>query len=95
MSGDDDGRQQRAAVTQSAQQFNAIHVRHPKIGNQAAIGDLAGDGEEIGGAVVDPDRKTRAREQESQRVAHGFLVIDDVNDSVSGAQGRPLSGSAV
>ena len=74
--------------------IDAIHVGHAQVGDQAAIRDGRSELQKVGRRLVHAHGKPGGLQQEGQRVADGFLVIDDVNDGVSYTQRRPRSAKA-
>ena len=65
------------------QEFDAAHVGHAQIGDQAAVSDGRRNRKKGGGGIVHADGEARHREQEGQRIPHRLFVIDDMDDVVT------------
>ena len=79
MAGDERDRQRRTALEQAVLQLEAAHPVHPDVGDQA--GDLARieARQERLGRVEALDAVVLAFEQPLQRIAHRFVVVDDID----------------
>ena len=78
VSGDDDDRQLDAAPREMSQQLDAIHVRHPHIGHDAAAG-LVRRAQESRRGIVGRHSYAFGLEQERHRIPDGVVVVDHVN----------------
>jgi len=79
VAGDEDDRQLRTEGVELLVQFEAAHLRHAHVEDEAAVHALAVCGEETVGRVVAGDGIALAFEQPRHRVAHGLVVVDDVD----------------
>ena len=82
MAGDDDGGKAAGLRSQLLQQLDAGHVGHAHVGDQAAALDAREAGKKGGRRVVEAHGKARRAQQEGERLPHGLVVIDDMNDPV-------------
>ena len=81
------------ALEQLVLQLEAAHAVHADVGDQA--GDLARieAGEERLGRVEALDAVVLALEQPLQRIAHGFVVVDDINGAALGDEAHAVAAA--
>jgi len=82
MTRNDDRRKHRLARPQLPQQLDAINVRHPQIGDQAAVADVRGHLEKGCGRCMRADGESRGSEKKRKGIPYGLLIIDDMYDYV-------------
>ena len=81
MAGDEGHRQRRAALEQAVLQLEAAHAVHADVGDQAGHFARVEARQERLGRVEALDAVVLALEQPLQRIAHRFVVVDDVDSA--------------
>ena len=80
MAGDDDHRNVDSELLEAPQQVDTAHARHPHVGDDAAKRLDRQRVEKRRGGRVALHLDLRRAQQERQRFAQRFVVVDDMND---------------
>src|SRR5690606_22731861 len=79
VTGDDNSRQARRAFLEAAQELDTCDLRHAHIGDEATALRGVKAVEESLRRSVQTHGKPRGAQHESERLAYGFVVIDDMD----------------
>ena len=91
---DHDDRHVDRHVIQSAQQFDAAHLRHPDVGDNATAFAGFEIPQEGCRGIICPDVDIRSPKQKFERTSHGVVVINDMHQIAVSHCSGPLRSLA-
>ena len=78
-----------AGGTKASQQFDPVYVGHAEVRNQAPVLYVRCNIEEVRRTLMDANGEAGDGKKESEGIADGFLIIDNVNNGLSHALEHP------